>query len=46
MMVIGKTEHPEFADKCNWTKLSDEDGACLQHDRPQFADKRPSAREE
>ena len=33
-------EHPEFADKCDWSKLTDEDWSKLLEKQPQFADKR------
>lgn len=33
-------EHPEFADKCDWSKLTDEDWSTLLEKQPQFADKR------
>ncbi|MBP5542774.1 MAG: hypothetical protein ILM98_01755 [Kiritimatiellae bacterium] len=32
-------EHPEFAEKCDWTKLDGEDWVTLLEDCPQFADK-------
>lgn len=34
------SEYPEFADKCDWAKLSDEDWTTLLEKQPQFADKR------
>jgi hypothetical protein len=33
-------EYPEFADKCDWSKLTDEDWSKLLEKQPQFADKR------
>ncbi len=33
-------EHPKFADKCDWSKLTDEDWERLLKVQPQFADKR------
>ncbi len=34
------SEHPEYSDKCDWSKLTDEDWASLLEKQPQFANKR------
>ena len=35
-------EHPEFADKCDWSKLNDENWASLLQAQPQLAKYRPA----
>ncbi len=35
-------EHPEFADKCDWSKLNDENWASLLQTQPQLAKYRPA----